>query len=82
VSAPRVTGRGLGSPRNGMPLSGGYVYGATRPRPPAAPIAEPSEVVRRIRAEITARAAGEQPCEDCGHPAGSWGCYVTCEEGS
>lgn len=82
MNAPRVTAHSLGSPRNGMPERKDYVYGATRPRPHAAPIAEPSEVTRRIRAEIASRASGERPCEGCGHPAGSWGHYVACEGGS
>ena len=77
MSAPRITARGLGTPRNGMPERKPYVYGATRPAQPE-PIAEPSEIVRKLREEIAAKWAESGHCPDCGYPPDSIGHDTLC----
>jgi hypothetical protein len=79
MTAPRVTAHGLGTPRNGLRERKDYVYGATRPRRPesSGDIAEPSEIVRRIREQIAAR-LGEPSCPACAYPPGSIGHETLC----
>lgn len=80
MTPPRVTAHGLGTPRNGLPDSKPYVYGATRPRrlESSGDIAEPSGIVRKLREEIAAKWAESGYCPDCGYPLDSIGHDTLC----